>query len=153
MISSLIGILAHDLGFALPVTIVILMPFLFPLSRATAVPRWLACMHQWITHDSKAQLLGVGWKKLLAKCGASGGAEGIICPAPASPQRSVRDALFQAIFPFPRSNAILSPVPTHPPSGSGEIHATLLTDKKFKCFWPLILNLPQVLRSNSRAIF
>lgn len=45
-------------------------------------------------------------------------------------------------FPFPRNNAILAPIPTYPTSGSGEIHATLLTDKKFRSFCPLVLNLP-----------
>lgn len=37
-------------------------------------------------------------------------------------------------FPFPRNNAILAPIPAYPTSGSGEIRATLLTDKKFRSF-------------------
>lgn len=45
-------------------------------------------------------------------------------------------------FPFPRNNAILAPIPAYPTSGSGEIRATLLTDKKFRSFCPLVLNLP-----------
>ena len=48
------------MGFALPVTIIILMSFLSPLSRAIAVPQRFVYMLWWIACECKAQLLGVG---------------------------------------------------------------------------------------------
>lgn len=113
--SSLIGILVHGLDFTLPVTNIILMPFLSPLSRATAVPQWLACVLQWTTCDSKAQVLGVGWRKLLAKCRpvVELKAQSALSLLPHRGRAEVPCS--KLYFPFPRNNAILAPIATHPP--------------------------------------